>query len=70
MIRPFDRSRRDSALSQLTTRQLRDVIGPNHLLIWIDEQLDFAKRCAQRPPRQRREEFSKLAGFELPGVRT
>ena len=43
MIEPLDRSRRDSTLFQFTTRQLRDFIDPNHLLIKIDEQLDFAK---------------------------
>ena len=43
MIRPFDRSRRDSTLSQFTARQLRDVIGPNHPQTRIDEQLDFAR---------------------------
>ena len=43
MIEPLDRSRRDSTLFQFTTKQLRDFIDPNHLLIRIDEQLDFAK---------------------------
>ena len=43
MTEPLDRSRRDSTLFQFTTRQLRDFIDPNHLLIRIDEQLDFAK---------------------------
>ena len=43
MIEPLDRSRRDSTLFQFTTKQLRDFIDPKHLLIWIDEQLDFAK---------------------------
>ena len=43
MIEPLDRSRRDSTLSQFTTKQLRDFIDPNHLLIKIDEQMDFAK---------------------------
>ena len=37
------RSRRDSTLFQFTTKQMRDFIDPNHLLIRIDEQLDFAK---------------------------
>ena len=46
MIEPLDRSRRDSAPFQLTTRQLRDFIDRNHLLIRIDEQLDFAKLVA------------------------
>ena len=43
MIEPLDRLRRDSTLFQFTTRRLRDFIDPNHLLIRIDEQLDFAK---------------------------
>ena len=43
MIEPLDRSRRDSTLFQCTTKQLRDFIDPNHLLIRIDELLDFAK---------------------------
>ena len=43
MLEPLDRSRRDSPLLQLTTNQLRDFIDPNHLLIQIDGQLDFAK---------------------------
>ena len=43
MIEPLDHSRRDSTLFQFTTRQLRDFIDPNHLLIRVDEQLDFAK---------------------------
>ena len=43
MTEPLDRSRRDSTLFQFTTKQLRDFIDPNHLLIRIDGQLDFAK---------------------------
>lgn len=46
MLEPLDRCRRDSTLFQFTTRQLRDFIDPNHLLIRIDEQLDFAKLVA------------------------
>ena len=46
MIGPLDRSRRDSTLFQFTTKQLRDFIDPNHLLIRIDESLDFAKLVA------------------------
>ena len=46
MIEPLDRSCRDSTLFQFTTRQLRDFIDPNHLLIQIDERLDFAKLLA------------------------
>ena len=38
MIEPLDRSRRDSTLFQFTTKQLRDFIDPNHLLIRIDER--------------------------------
>ena len=40
---PLDRCRRDSTLFQFTTKQLRDFIDPNHLLIRIDKRLDFAK---------------------------
>ena len=43
MIEPLDRSRRDSTLFQFSTKQLRYFIDPDHLLIQIDEQLDFAK---------------------------
>ena len=43
MLEPLDRLRRDSTLFQFTSRQLRDFIDPNHLLIQIDEQMDFAK---------------------------
>ena len=46
IIEPLDRSRRDSTLFQFTTKQLRDFIDPNHLLIRIDKQLDFAKLVA------------------------
>ena len=46
MIEPLDRSCHDSTLFQFTTRQLRDFIDPNHLLIQIDERLDFAKLVA------------------------
>ena len=46
MIEPLDRSRRDSTLFQFTSKQLRAFIDPNHLLIQIDEQLDFAKLVA------------------------
>ena len=38
--------RRDFTLLRFTTKQLRDFIDPNHLLIEIDEQLDFAKLVA------------------------
>ena len=46
MLEPLDRCRRDSTLFQFTAKQLRDFIDPNHLLIQIDEQLDFAKLVA------------------------
>ena len=46
MIEPLDRSRRDSTLFQFTSKQLRDFIDPSHLLVKIDEQLDFAKLVA------------------------
>ena len=46
MLDPLDRCRRDSTLFQFTTKQLRDFIDPNHLLIQIGEQLDFAKMVA------------------------
>ncbi len=45
-IEPLDRCRRDSTLFQFTSRRLRDFIDPDHLLIQIDEQLDFAKLVA------------------------
>ena len=45
-IEPLDRSRCDSTLLQFITKQLRDFIDPNHLLIRIDERLDFAKLVA------------------------
>ena len=43
MLEPLDRCRRDSTLFQFTTKRLRDFIDPDHLLIQIDDQLDFAK---------------------------
>ena len=46
MLEPLDRCRRDSTLFQFTTKRLRDFIDPNHLLIQIDEQMDFAKLVA------------------------
>ena len=46
MIEPLDRSCRDSTLFQFTSKQLRDFIDPSHLLVKIDEQLDFAKLVA------------------------
>ena len=43
---PLDRCRRDLTLFQFTARRLRDFIDLDHLLIRIDEQLDFAKLVA------------------------
>ena len=43
MLEPLDRHSRDSTLFQFTTKRLRDFIDPNHLLIQIDEQFDFAR---------------------------
>jgi len=42
MLEPLDRYRRDSTLFQFTTKRLRDFIDPAHLLIQIDEKVDFA----------------------------
>ena len=42
MLEPLDRYRRDSTLFQFTTKRLRDFIDPAHLLIRIDEKVDFA----------------------------
>ena len=46
MLEPLDRCRRDSTLFQFTSKRLRDFIDPEHLLIQIDDQLDFAKLVA------------------------
>ena len=46
MLGPLDRSRRDSSLVQPTTKELRDFIDPDHLLIQIYERLHFAKLVA------------------------
>ena len=46
MLEPPGRCRRDSTLFQFTSNRLRDFIDPNHLLIQIYEQLDFAKLVA------------------------
>ena len=43
MLELLDRYRRDSTLFQFTTKRLRDFIDPAHLLIQIDEKVDFAK---------------------------
>ena len=46
MLEPLDRCHRASNLFQFTTKRLRDFINPEHLLIQIDERLDFAKLVA------------------------
>ena len=46
MLKPLDLHRRASTLFQFTTRRLRDFIDPDHLLIHIDEQFDFARPVA------------------------
>ena len=46
MLEPLDRCRRDATLFQFTSKRLRDFIAPDHLLIQIDDQLDFAKLVA------------------------
>ena len=46
MLEPLDRYRRDSTLFRFTSKRLRDFIDPDHLLIQIDERLDFAKLVA------------------------
>ena len=46
MIEPLVRSCRDATLFHFTTKQLRDFSDPNHLLIRIDEQLDFTNLVA------------------------
>ena len=43
MLDPLDCYSRDSTLFHLTTKHLRDFIDPNHLLIQIDERIDFQK---------------------------
>ena len=42
MLEPLDRYRRDSTLFQFTAKRLKDFIDPAHLLIQIDEKVDFA----------------------------
>ena len=46
MLEPLARCRRDSTLFQFTEKRLRDFIDPDHLLIQIDEQMDFGKLVA------------------------
>lgn len=53
MLESLDRCRRDSTLFQFTSRPLRDFTDPNHLLIQIDEQLDFARLAAPLEERLR-----------------
>ena len=43
MLDTLDRYSRESTLFQFTTKRLSDFIDPNHLIIQIDEQLDFPK---------------------------
>jgi transposase len=42
MLRPIDRTRRDSPLYLGSARTLRDFIDPKHLLLKIDANFDFA----------------------------
>lgn len=42
MLRPIDRTRRDSPLYPGSARTLRDFIEPKHLLVRIDANFDFA----------------------------
>jgi transposase len=42
MLRPIDRTRRDSPLYPGSARTLRDFIDPKHLLLKIDTNFDFA----------------------------
>ena len=43
MLKPLDRCRRDSTLFQFTTRNLRDFIDPDYLLIRVDVQFDLGQ---------------------------
>ena len=43
MLEPLDRHRKDSTRFQFTSKRSRDFIGPSHILLQVDEQLDFAK---------------------------
>ena len=43
MLKAPDHRPRDSTLFQFTARRLWDSIDPDHLLIQIDRQFDFAK---------------------------
>ena len=46
MLKTLDRCRRDSTLFQFTARRLQGFIDPDHLLVRIDEQMDFARLAA------------------------
>ena len=46
MLEPLNRCRRHSTLFQFTSKPLRGFIDPNHMLIQIDEQLNFPKLFA------------------------
>ena len=46
ILEPLDRCCRDSTLFRFTSKHLQDFIDLEHLLIQIDEQLDFAKLVA------------------------
>ena len=46
MLGPLDCCRRNSTLFQFTKQRPRDFIDPEHLLIQIDERLDFGKLVA------------------------
>ena len=48
MLEPLDRCRKESTLFQFTSKRLREFINPNHLLIQIDDQLDFARLSGSR----------------------
>ena len=43
MLKPLDRCRGDSTLFQFTTRNLRDFIDPDYLLIRVDVQFDLGQ---------------------------
>ena len=60
MLEALDRCRRDSTLFQFTTRRLRDFIDPGHVLIQIDEHVDFAKLTTPLEERYCRD-FGRLA---------
>lgn len=45
-LETLDRTNRDSTLFQFTSKGLQDFIDPNHLLVRVDEQMNFAKLVA------------------------